>query len=65
MAETIPGPTTARLGEMSRKKNSYLVAGMYERDGAAIYNTAVLLDRTGAVGVMERCTCRAKKSQED
>lgn len=49
IAETIPGPTTNRLGEMARRKNSYLVAGMYERDGAAIYNTAVLLDRTGSV----------------
>ena len=49
IAETIPGPTTERLGEMARKKNSYLVAGMYEREGAAIYNTAVLLDRTGVV----------------
>jgi predicted amidohydrolase len=49
VAETIPGPTTKLLGEMARQKNSYLVAGMYERDGAAIYNTAVLLDRTGSV----------------
>ena len=49
VAETIPGPTTKLLGEIAKKKNSYLVAGMYERDGAAIYNTAVLLDRTGSV----------------
>jgi predicted amidohydrolase len=49
VAETIPGPTTKLLGEMAKKKNSYLVAGMYERDGAAIYNTAVLLDRTGSI----------------
>ena len=49
VAETIPGPTTKLLGQMARHKNSYLVAGMYERDGAAIYNTAVLLDRTGSV----------------
>jgi predicted amidohydrolase len=49
IAETIPGPTTKLLGEMARRKNSYLVAGMYEREGAAIYNTAVLLDRAGSV----------------
>ena len=49
VAETIPGPTTARLGEIAKKKNSYLVAGMYERDGAAIYNTAVFIDRGGSV----------------
>ena len=49
VAETIPGPTTKLLGQMARQKNSYLVAGMYKREGAAIYNTAVLLDRTGSV----------------
>jgi predicted amidohydrolase len=49
IAETIPGPATQRLGDMARRKNSYLVAGIYERDGNAIYNTAVLIDRAGAV----------------
>jgi predicted amidohydrolase len=47
VAETIPGPTTARLGEMARAKHSYIVAGIYEREGPAIYNTAVLIDRNG------------------
>jgi predicted amidohydrolase len=47
VAEPIPGPTTARLGELARKHSSYLAAGIYERDGVAIYNTAVLLDRAG------------------
>jgi len=47
VAETIPGPTTERLAQVAREKNSYIVAGIYERDGAAIYNTAVLIDRTG------------------
>jgi len=49
MEETIPGPTTNRLGELARKKNSYIVAGMFEREGPAIYNTAVLIDRKGNV----------------
>lgn len=49
VAETIPGPTTARLGETARAKHSYLVAGIYEREGPAIYNTAVLIDREGNV----------------
>ena len=47
VAEPIPGPTTARLGEMARRKHSYLAAGIYEREGPAVYNTAVLLDRAG------------------
>jgi predicted amidohydrolase len=47
VAETIPGPTTTRLGELARRKNAYIVAGIYERDGHAMYNTAVMLDRKG------------------
>jgi predicted amidohydrolase len=49
VAEAVPGPTTKRLGEVARKLNSYLVAGLYERVGPVIYNTAVLIDRKGEV----------------
>jgi predicted amidohydrolase len=49
VAETIPGATTARLGELARKRSSYIAAGIYEREGAAVYNTAVLIDRAGEV----------------
>jgi predicted amidohydrolase len=49
VSEPVPGPTTARLGEVARRKNSYIVAGLYEREGPAIYNTAVLIDRQGNV----------------
>ncbi len=48
-AEPIPGPTTLRLGELARARNTYIVAGIYEREGPAIYNTAVLIDRLGHV----------------
>jgi len=47
VAESIPGPTTERLAKVAREKNAYVVAGIFEREGAAIYNTAVLIDRTG------------------
>jgi predicted amidohydrolase len=47
VAESIPGPTTERLAQVAREKHAYIVAGIYEREGAAIYNTAVLIDRTG------------------
>jgi predicted amidohydrolase len=49
VAETIPGPTTTALGELARKKHAWVVAGLYERDGAAVHNTAVLIGRDGAV----------------
>jgi predicted amidohydrolase len=47
VSETIPGPTTATLGELARRRSSYVVAGIYEREGEIVYNTAVLLDRHG------------------
>lgn len=47
VAESLPGPTTERLGEVAREKNAYIVAGLFEREGPAIYNTAVLIDRKG------------------
>jgi len=49
VAESIPGPTTRALGDVARRRSAYLVAGIYEREGAAIYNTAVLIDRAGNV----------------
>lgn len=49
VAESIPGPTTKRLGELARQKKSYIVAGIYEGEGKAVYNTAVLIDRKGNV----------------
>ena len=36
-----------RLGELARRRSSYVAAGIYEREGPAIYNTAVLIDRAG------------------
>jgi predicted amidohydrolase len=47
VSETIPGPTTATLSELARRRSSYVVAGIYEREGEIVYNTAVMLDRHG------------------
>jgi predicted amidohydrolase len=47
VAEPADGPSVRRLGALARAKNSWVVAGIYERDGTAIYNTAILLDRQG------------------
>jgi predicted amidohydrolase len=35
------------LAQVARAKKAYIVAGIFEREGAAIYNTAVLIDRAG------------------
>ncbi len=48
VSEAVPGgPTLARLGVLARKLRSYVVAGIYERSGPVVYNTAVLLGRRG------------------
>jgi predicted amidohydrolase len=47
VAESLPGPTTQRLANVARAKRAYIAAGIFERDGVAIYSTAVLIDRAG------------------
>ena len=47
VAEPIPGPLTRRLGEAAQRNHLWLVAGLMETDAGVLYNTAVLLDRTG------------------
>jgi predicted amidohydrolase len=48
-AETVPGPTTAFLGDLARRLRVWIVAGLYERSGARLYNTAVLVGRDGSL----------------
>jgi predicted amidohydrolase len=47
VAEPAQGYTAEELAKLARSKHSYVVAGIYERDGDVIYNTAILLDRAG------------------
>jgi len=47
VAERVPGPATARLSEVARARKAYIVAGLVEREGVVVYNTAVLIDRAG------------------
>lgn len=46
-SETIPGPTTEFLGEVARMYNLYIVAGILEKNGDTVFNTAVLIGRDG------------------
>jgi predicted amidohydrolase len=48
-AEPIPGPTTARMSEQARRHRSWIAFSMVERDGADLFNTGVLIDRTGRI----------------
>jgi predicted amidohydrolase len=47
VAEPVPGPSTGILCEAAKKLGFYVVAGVLERDGKCVYNTAVLINRTG------------------
>src|SRR4029079_13817012 len=48
-SEPVPGPTTNFLGSIARKYNLYIVAGILERNGDTVFNTAVLIDRHGTL----------------
>jgi len=46
-SEAIPGPSTKYLGELAKKHQMYIVAGILEKEGAVLYNTSVLIGRSG------------------
>ena len=57
VSEPIPGPSTAFLGQVAKRNQVYVVAGIYERDNDVVYNTAVLLDRNGELAGKYRKVC--------
>jgi len=54
IAEEIPGETSNRLCEAARKGNIMVVAGLTERDGERIYNSAILIDEDGRILLKHR-----------
>ena len=48
-AETVPGPSTEYFGRLAKEHNLYIVAGLVERDGKTLYNTAALLGPDGTL----------------
>ncbi|MEM1444162.1 MAG: carbon-nitrogen hydrolase family protein [Verrucomicrobiota bacterium] len=49
LAEPIPGPSTDFFGELAKKHDCYLVAGLVEKESELVYNVAVLLGPSGEV----------------
>jgi predicted amidohydrolase len=47
VAEPIPGPATEFFQRLAREHHIYIVAGLVERDGYLVYNTAVLIGPAG------------------
>ena len=55
LAEAIPsGRPCARLRATARRHGVYICAGLTERDGEAVYNAAVIINRDGAVCALHR-----------
>jgi len=55
LAETIPGPTTDRLGALARELGVVIVTSLFERRAPGLYhNTAVVLDNDGSIAGMYR-----------
>lgn len=48
-AEAVPGPSTEYFGGLSKRHNLYIVAGLIEREGRLVYNTAVLIGPEGTL----------------
>jgi predicted amidohydrolase len=57
VAEPVPGPSTKFLGEAAARHRVWIAAGIYEREGPRIYNTAVLLARDGSLAGKYRKVC--------
>jgi predicted amidohydrolase len=55
-AQPIPGPATAMLSRKARQHSTYVVTSLHEREGDLIFNTAVLIDRTGRIAGKYRKT---------
>jgi predicted amidohydrolase len=54
-AEPVPGGATFRgLADAARKNRILVCAGLVERDGGAVYNSAVLIDSDGALLLRHR-----------
>lgn len=57
VAEPIPGPSTEYFGKLAKRHDLYIVAGLLERDGHLIYNTAALIGPDGRLAGKYRKVC--------
>src|SRR6202046_640070 len=55
LAESIPGPSTERLGAVAREEKVVVVASLFERRAAGLYhNTAAILEKDGTLAGLYR-----------
>ena len=53
-AEPVPGPTTAEMSRLAQAYGVYLCFGLLESTPQGVYDTAILLDRNGAIAGFHR-----------
>ncbi len=63
-AESIPGPSTDYFGQLAKKHDLYVVAGLVERDRHLLYNVAVLIGPDGNVAGKYRKVCLPRSEIE-
>jgi predicted amidohydrolase len=54
LAQPIPGPHSKRLVDAAVRRGIYIVAGLVERVGGRLYNSAVLIDPRGEILLVHR-----------
>lgn len=64
VAEPVPGPSTGYFGQLAKQHNLYIVAGLVERSGHLIHNTAALLGPDGQLVGTYRKTCLPRSEIE-
>jgi predicted amidohydrolase len=64
VSENVPGRSTKFLGNLAKKHNMYIVAGIYEKEQEVVYNTAILLDREGNLAGKYRKVCLPREEIE-
>ncbi len=54
LAETVTGPTVAALAALAAEFQMHLIAGIAERDGEQLFNSAVLIGPHGLIGTYRK-----------
>ena len=49
LAVPVPGPLTDRLSDIAKRHHMYIIAPIYELADGKVYNTAVVIDRSGDI----------------
>lgn len=49
VAEPIPGPSSDHFTKLSKELNTHIVVGLFEKDGALVYNTSILCGPEGNI----------------